>query len=263
MRFKKITGFNESSRFFEEDRKGRIWVGQYYKGLYLLSLTDSLREAVVTKVSDSYKLPIQQYIFLSRIDDELYISTAKGIFRLDQTTDNIVEDKAFSATVGKNWVHQLVQDKQKNVFVYSENLVGLFKQVSPGNYVYVPSSLFQLRQSFNNDLLSVSTNVRQGILFNANEGFIYYNSELEDRFLVTNQPLVSRVYSVAEDRILYSRIPFHGKPETIEPIRISEGTRVLQFAVESFKFKDVNNQQFRYQLSGFDAGFGAWTNVEF
>jgi len=105
--------------------------------------------------------------------------------------------------------------------------------------------------------------VRQGILFNANEGFIYYNPELEDRFLVTNQPLVSRVFSVAEDSILYARIPFHGKPETIEPIRITEGTRVLQFVVESFKFKDVNNQQFRYHLSGFDAGFGAWTNASF
>ncbi|MEM6699802.1 MAG: hypothetical protein AAF599_15475, partial [Bacteroidota bacterium] len=27
-----IRGFNESSRFFEEDNSGRIWVGQYYKG---------------------------------------------------------------------------------------------------------------------------------------------------------------------------------------------------------------------------------------
>ncbi|MDZ7645676.1 MAG: hypothetical protein U5K54_00050 [Cytophagales bacterium] len=108
-------------------------------------------------------LPIQQYIFLSRIDDELYISTPKGIFKLDQTTDIDKEDEIFSAVVGKNWVYQLVQDKQKNVYVYSENLVGMFKQVSPGNYVYVPSSLFQLRQSFNNDLLSVSYNVRNGI----------------------------------------------------------------------------------------------------
>jgi len=259
----KIGGFNESSRFFEEDRKGRIWVGQYYKGLYLLSLTDSLREAVVTKVSDASPLPIQQYIFLSRIDDELYISTAKGIYRLDQSTDKIEEDQAFSATVGKNWVYQLVQDKQKNVFVYSENMVGLFRHVSPGNYVYMPSSLFQLRQSFNNDLLNVSRNVRQGILFNANEGFIFYNPELEDRFSLMNEPLVSRVYSVAEDSILYSRSPFQSKPATLEPIQITEGTRVLQFVVESFKFKDVNNQQFRYHLSGFDEDFGLWSNASF
>jgi len=257
----KIKGFTESSRFFEEDRKGRIWVGQYYKGLYLLSLTDSLREAVVNKVSESHQLPIQQYIFLSRIDDELYISTSKGIFKLDQSTDTIEEEDVFSKVVGKNWVYQLVQDKQKNVYVYSENLVGLFNQVSPGNYVYVPSSLFQLRQSFNNDLLSVSRNVQNGILFNANEGFIHYNPELEDRVSISSEPLVSRVFSVADDSILYAHMPFHVRPAIIEPIRITEGTRVLQFVVESFKFKDVNNQQFRYHLLGFDEDFGKWTNT--
>lgn len=256
----KITGFNESSRFFEEDRKGRIWVGQYYKGLYLLTLSDSLNKAVVNKVSDSHALPIQQYIFLSRIDDQLYICTTKGVFKLDQTTDQIQEEQVFSKIIGKNWVYLLVQDKQKNVYVYSDNLVGLFKQVSQGNYVYVPSSLFQLRQSFNNDLLSVSRNIQKGVLLNANEGFIHYTPELEGAS-ISNEPLISRVYNVADDSTLYVRMPFQARPEKIEPIRITEGTRVLQFVIESFKFKDVNNQQFRYQLSGFDEGFGAWTTT--
>jgi ligand-binding sensor domain-containing protein/DNA-binding CsgD family transcriptional regulator len=255
----KINGFNESSRFFEEDGKGRIWVGQYYKGLYLLTLNDSLLEADTKKVSDAYNLPIQQYIFLSRIDDQLYISTAKGIFKLDQATDKIVEETVFTKVVGKNWVYQLVQDKQKNVFIYSENLVGLFKQISPGNYVYVPSSLFQLRQSFNNDLLNVSRNILNGVLFNANEGFIHYNPELEEETLITNEPLVSKVFSVAEDSVLYSRKPFEVRPEKVNPIRITEGTKVLQFVIESFKFKDVSNQQFRYFLTGFDTEYGAWT----
>lgn len=257
----KIEGFNESSRFFEEDRKGRIWVGQYYKGLYLLTLTDSLTKTVVKKVSDSYSLPIQQYIFLSRIDDQLYICTTKGVFKLDQTNDKIVEEQVFTKVIGKSWVYLMVQDKQKNVYVYSENLVGFFKQVSPGNYVYVPSSLFQLRQSFNNDLLSVSRNVQRGVLFNANEGFIHYTPELEEGVSISNEPLISRLYSVAEDSILYLRMPFQARQEKIEPIQISEGTRVLQFNVESFKFKDVINQQFRYRLSGFDEDFGEWTTA--
>lgn len=258
---RKIRGFNETSRFFEEDRKGRIWVGQYYKGLYQLTFADSMQEVVVNKVSESHPLPLQQYIFLSRIDDEIYISTAKGIFKLDQGTDAIVEERVFSAVVGKNWVYQLAQDKQKNVYIYSENRAGYFKQVSPGHYVYAPTSLFQLRQSFNNDLLNVSYHVRNGILFNANEGFIAYDPELESRVTPNNEPEVSRVFSVAEDSLLYSRLPFQGRPASIEPIQITENTRVLQFLVESFKFRDVNNQQFRYHLSGFDDGFGQWTSA--
>jgi hypothetical protein len=256
---KKIDGFNESSRFFEEDRKGRIWVGQYYKGLYLLTLDEALKHAAVTKVSDSYTLPIKKYIFLSRIDDQIFICSAKGIFKLDQATDKIIEDDVFTKVVGKSWVYQLVQDRQKNVYVYSENLVGFFKKVSPENYVYLPSSLFQLRHSFNNDLLNVSRNVREGILFNANEGFIQYTAGLEEGVSTNSVPLLSRVINVAEDSVLYSRMPFEVRPEKTKPTRITEGTRVLQFIVESFKFKDVSNQQFRYYLSGFDEDYGTWT----
>ncbi len=258
---RRIEGFSESSRFFEEDRKGRIWVGQYYKGLYMLTLTDSLTKAVVSKVSGSNSLPLQQYIFLSLIDDQLYICTTKGVFRLDQATDRIIEEEAFTKTLGKSWVYLLVQDKQQNVYVYSENHVGLFKQVSPGNYVYVPSSLFQLRQSFNNDLLSVSRHIQKGILFNANEGFIHYNPEREGGVSMTGAPLIGRVHSVAEDSLLYLRMPFSPRPEKIEPIRITENARVVQFIVESFKFKDVSNQQFRYHLRGFDEGYSAWTTA--
>ncbi len=257
----KIDGFNESSRFFEEDRKGRIWVGQYYKGLYLLTLDKSLTKAVASKVSESHKLPIQKYVFLTNIDEEIFVCSAKGIFKLDQSNDEIVEEEVFTKVVGRNWIYLLVQDRQKNVYVYSENLAGFFKKVSAENYVYLPSSLFQLRQSFNNDLLNVSRNVREGVLFNANEGFIQYSSELEEGVSTTSVPLLSRVVNVAEDSVLYSRMPFHVRPEKTEPIRITEGTRVLQFIVESFKFKDVSNQQFRYYLSGFDETYGEWTSA--
>ncbi|MFN5168493.1 MAG: hypothetical protein ACK5DD_02615 [Cyclobacteriaceae bacterium] len=255
----KISGFNESSRFFEEDKKGRIWVGQYYKGLYRLTLNDSLTRADVKKVSDEQQLPVQQYIVLSRVDDQLYVSTPNGIFRLDEDNDRIVREDVFTKVVGDSWVYQLVQDKQKNVYIYSENLVGLFRQISSGNYVYVPSSLFQLRQSFNNDLLHVSRNVRNGVFFNANEGFIHYDPTREEQMSVTKVPVISTVFSVAEDSALYNRMPFEARPAQIEPIRISEGTKVLQFVVESFKFKDVSHQQFRYFLQGFDEDYGEWS----
>ncbi len=110
-------------------------------------------------------------------------------------------------------------------------------------------------------MLNVSRNVREGVLFNANEGFIQYSSELEEGVSTASVPLLSRVVNVAEDSVLYSRMPFQVRPEKTEPIRITEGTRVLQFIVESFKFKDVSNQQFRYYLSGFDETYGEWTSA--
>jgi len=258
---KKIEGFNESSRFFEEDRQGRIWVSQYYKGLYQLKLDNSLLKAQIVKTPDSYDLDPGKHVLLNRIDDALYLGTDQGVFKIDQTSDRIVKDAVFSGEIGENWVYLLQQDNQKNVYVFTEDKVGLFKQVSPGNYVYIPSSLFQLRQSFNNDLLKISRNVRDGIFFNANKGFIHYNPELEERVMIVREPVVSKVYNLNEDSVLYYKKPFENRPNQVDPIRILQGTKVLQFFVESFKFKDVNNQQFRYHLKGFDDGYGDWTRT--
>jgi DNA-binding CsgD family transcriptional regulator len=73
--------------------------------------------------------------------------------------------------------------------------------------------------------------------------------------------LVSRVYSLAEDSLLYSRLPFQSRRDSVEPIRIVEGTKILKFVVESFKFKDVNIGRFRYFLKGLNDGYGDWTNT--
>ncbi|MEZ4883535.1 MAG: hypothetical protein R3E32_02270 [Chitinophagales bacterium] len=258
----KINGFNESSRFFEEDNQGRIWVGQFYKGLYQLQLTENLTEVSVKKISDDYDLPIDEQIILSRIDNEIYIATKAGLYKLDQKTDRIVDADLFSKYIGKKTVYLITQDLQKNIHLFAENLVGSFKQISSNNYSFVPSSLFQFRYSFNNDLLNISINVNSGIYYNANKGFIHYQPELENYPALKKPLVVGRVFSVAEDSILFVRRPFEVEPENKEKIiKVnSYQAKVLQFYIESFQF-NVNSQQFRYFLEGFDEKYGEWTTV--
>ena len=257
----KIDGFDESSRFFEEDRNGRVWVSQFYKGLFKLNLSEDLKEAEAIKITGSNEQAIDEQIVLSRIENELYLATMNGIYKIDQATDQILKAEIFSEAIGEQQVYLLAQDNQKNIYVFGEQVVGFFKQVSPNNYVFVPSSLSQLRYSLNNDLLNVSVNTDQGILFNANEGFIQYRPELENRVTVDNTVVVSKVFSVTQNKILYELKPFAGKPEKKEGLAISHGAKVLQFDIESFQFNKVNNQQYRYFLKGFDEGYGAWVNT--
>ena len=257
----KISGFEETSRFFEEDKKGRIWVGQFYKGLYQLTLTESLKAAKVKKVSENSNLPIKEQIILSRINNEIYLATDAGIYQLDQTTDRIVKADFFTEHVGEQPVYLLVQDHKKNIHVFGENLVGFYKQISSSNYAFVPSSLFQFHYSFNNDLLQVSVNTKNGILFNSNKGFINYKPELENRVGVEFPIIISKVYSVTEDSILYIKKPFEEKSKKNERLEVSYEAKHLQFEVESFHFNEMNKQQFRYLLKGFDDEYGEWTNM--
>ncbi len=257
----KITGFSESSRFFEEDQQGRIWVGQFYKGLYKLTLSDDLAQVEVQKVSDALDLPVRRHLILSRIDDEIYIGTEEGVYKLDQVSDEIVKSDAFSEAVGNEWVYYLAQDEQKNVHIYTENTVGFFRQMSRNNYVYVPSSLFLLRHSFNNDLLNVSTNITIGVFINANEGFIRYDPARENKIELDKKPRISHVILTDADSALFAHSPFDAYPENIDPIRLVEGAKILQIKVASFDFNNMNRNLFRFYLKGFDDEYGAWSSL--
>ncbi len=257
----KIEGFNESSRFFEEDNKGRIWVGQFYKGLYQLTLSQDLIRTSVTKTSTTDDRSIDDQVILSKLDNNIYFGTNTGLYLLDQTTDRIVPAENFSKDIGNEQVYLLVQDKEKNIHVFTESLVGFFKQISNHNYVFVPSSISQLRYSFNNDLLNIAVNIDKGVLFNANEGFIQYDADKENRIAVDQPPVISKVYSVTRDSILYARKPFEQRPEMYGRLAVNQKDKVIQFNVESFQFNGAGNQKFQYHLKGFDAGNGDWSHT--
>ncbi|MEM7106295.1 MAG: triple tyrosine motif-containing protein [Bacteroidota bacterium] len=257
----KIEDFNESSRFFEEDKSGRIWVGQFYKGLYELTLSESLKRFEVNKISPEQNALVSEQILLSKIDNELYFATQEGVYTLDQDTDQIILSDLFVNNIGEQPVYLLRQDNNNNIHVYAENIYGVYKQISPNNYAFTPSSLFQLRYSFNNDLLNASPNTSDGIMINANEGFIHYNPDKEDR-LSTNIPLVtSKVYSVVQDTVLFQRSIFGEASASSEPLVISYKERVLQFFIESFQLKDIENQTYQFFLEGFDENYGDWTSA--
>lgn len=255
----KIQGFDASSRFFEEDQKGRIWVSQYYKGLYQLSLSADMRKAVVKNVSEASDLPIQEQVILSQISDGLFLATPSGLFQLDPAKDTIRRADLFSDQVGTREVYLLAQDQGNNVHIITEEAVAFFQRISTGNYLFVPSSLYQLRYHLNNDLLNASVNTRQGIFFSANEGFIQYEPEKEIPLKVEKPLLVNRVFSVTENKTIYARRPFEDSPASIPPLHIKSAAKVLKIDVESFQFNDLDGQEFRYSLKGLDPEFGEWT----
>lgn len=256
----KISGFEESSRFFEEDKNGRIWVGQFYKGLYQLTLSDDLTAAMVNKITTDGELPIDEQIILSQIDNELYVGTRAGIYHINVDTGDI-EDAPLFTDIGKQAVYLLAQDNQKNIHIVAEEMVGFYKQISSNNYVFIPSSLAKQRYSFNNDLLQLSVNTIDGVLFNANKGFINYQPELENRVVADIPLIISKVYSLFEDSILYVHHSFTSRPEKIDQLQIAPESKVLQFEVQSFQFNERNEQQFRYYLKGFEDNYGIWTNT--
>jgi len=254
-----IEGFTASTRFFAEDEKGDIWASQYYQGLYRLTLSDDLTKVQVRDVSQAPDWPAKEQIILSRVDDALFVAAKSGLYRLDVQQNKLVEAGLFSEKVGRQPVYLFDRDEQNNIHVIAEHTVGFFKQISAGNYVFVPSSLYQLRYYLNNDLLHMSPHTDRGVLFSANQGFIHYDPTLEAPVKVPKPVVIKKVFSVTQGKYIYRRQPFSGRPEKLPDLHVDARARVLTFEVESFHFHNMNSQQFRYYLKGFDEEYSAWT----
>ncbi|MEQ8702920.1 MAG: triple tyrosine motif-containing protein [Phaeodactylibacter sp.] len=256
-----IEGFDLSSRFFEEDRQGRIWVSQYYKGLYRLSLSPDLQSVQSEPIAvDSLQLQNEQ-IVLARVEDQLYLATSIGLYRLDPETSTISNTRRFSEDIDQQPIYLIAQDQKNNVHLLYDNGVGFYDKVSQDNYQFQPSSLYQLRYHLNNDLLHASVHINQGILFSANEGFVHYTPEAEDRQRIQHPIITKQVYSVSRDQELRSISPFAPAPVASAEVGVDPGTKIIKFGIEAFQFSNLNDTKFRYILKGFDEHYSPWTNT--
>ena len=118
-----------------------------------------------------------------------------------------------------------------------------------------------LRYELNTDLLNASADISEGIMYSANHGFLHYIPELEDQIGIQRPLVVKRLRNVTQGTNLVTQLPFTERSTASRAIVVNQRAKVLQFDIESFQFRNKNNQQFRYLLKGFDDDFSNWTDI--
>ena len=252
-----LPGFSASSRFMEEDQQGNLWVGQYYLGLYRLSFSSDFSEVSIQNISEQTDLPIKEQIILTRINDRLYLATKEGVYKIDP--DRITLERASEfAEVGQQPVYLLSQDEKNRIHIITENFIAYYDPISEDNYAFVRSSLYQLRYRLNNDLLHLSTQTSNGVLFSANDGFIYYNPD-DEKSNQVDPLLIRQISDVSKDQLLYQQLPFAPADTTFADLSIPAWSRSLKMEVDFFQFSGLENQEYRFRLDGLNEDFGEWT----
>ncbi|HOK36070.1 MAG TPA: transcriptional regulator [Paludibacteraceae bacterium] len=90
---RKIEGFFDSCRFFEEETSNILWIFNTEKPIKI-TLDSSLTQVVNIKKYDTQNgLPCNRNIYISKIKGEIYFATPKGIYQYDQKIDSIYPAK--------------------------------------------------------------------------------------------------------------------------------------------------------------------------
>jgi len=97
----RIEGFNESSRFLQEEKSGIWWISHPYKGAFRLNLNEQKRTITNAAVyADSSGFPTPLQINMCELDKRMIFATSRGFYRWNRETDRMIPDSSALS----NWI---------------------------------------------------------------------------------------------------------------------------------------------------------------
>ncbi|MGE0089525.1 MAG: triple tyrosine motif-containing protein [Bacteroidales bacterium] len=266
--FKKIEGFEESSRFIESDNNGSIWISHGYKGLFKLNLSPALDSVTNLQYYNSRNgLPSDQNNIIAKINNEIVVATINGIYKYNSLYNTFEPDNILNRIYSeKGKIEMIDQDKDLNIYFIREHKIGIAWYQKDGSYKYDETSMSKLKSSLVGGFENLSFLKSDQIIINTEEGFSVYNknnkpNELNQPFVLLKEIYMSKdkdslIYggSILNNEITTSTIPVRYK------ITIPYKYNSLKFVYSALNIEQNQNIEYSYKLENFSENWSEWNN---
>lgn len=256
----KLDGFDESSRIFEEDADGYLWVSHAYRGLFRLKPDyENLRFEEARQFGTEEGLPENLYITVSKIRNEMVFATMKGIYRYNELDDKFEVHDELTALLGEERsVQRLVEDKLGNIWFSNANEFGLVEILKTGLYNDVEVLYFnEIQDELVDGFEDVFTLTEEAAFIPVESGFYKYNLERSTRPPEFEYPLrITEIYSTsAADSLIYG---FYSS-DTLSETKLPPQDGDIRFHFNLPAFGKLNQVEYQYILAGEDEDWSNWS----
>lgn len=263
-----LSGFEESSRIFEEDTGGNIWMTHGYKGVYKIRLNktlDSLETVRFYGREDG--LPSNMLNNVSKINNQLIFTAETGAYRYQKATDRFQLDTALTAVLGAGErIHKLRQDANGRIYFVGQHKLGSVAQDPFGRWEADTSRFHKVLGLLNDDLDYLTILDNQNVLFGAKEGFIHFDPSQPPVRPVPVSVHIRKVESssLQQDSLLFGgNFPLEsqagGEPASGTELRLPYARNSLRFRFAAPFFDGTEHLSYQYFLEGFDKGWSNWS----
>lgn len=257
----KMEGFDESTRIFEFDSDGYVWVSHAYRGLFRLKPDyNNLGYSEIKRFGKSEGLPDDFYITVSKIRGELVFATEEGVFRFNKLEQRFAVHDEITQLLGPNKnVQRLIEDNLGNIWFSTANEFGLVHIRETGVYNNVEVIYFNQIQG---DLVDGFENIfstDDNIAYIPIEGGFYkYDLSLTERSPEFEYSLrIDEVYTTnGKDSVIFSFGSFDISKEYEHLNEESD----LRFHFNLPTFGKLNEVAYSYKLENEDQYWSEWTN---
>jgi ligand-binding sensor domain-containing protein/DNA-binding CsgD family transcriptional regulator len=253
----KIEGFNEPSRYVEEDPKGQIWVGHAYKGIYKIKLSSDLKKVTTKEYYDKGSgLPGSYNVNVFNLDNRIVFSSDSGFCVYDDISNKFYKYQQLNKLLGSfASSNKIIAAIGKKYWFINHGRVALADLSIPGK-ITIDSNRFsimngQMVQNYENiNLINNST-----YLISVDDGFVILNENdtlLPDKIQLPDV-LIRKVENIT-DKI--SVISENSNNASDIEIPFSKNNLRITYSLPYYRQAKI---KYQYYLDGYSRQWSDWT----
>lgn len=254
-----VKGFEESTRFFQQDGNGYIWVTNDSKGVYRMKLNNELDSiAEIQFYDDNNGLPAKHnnFVFKIKTPDQkkrIIFATENGIYNYSTQTDSFYPDTLFRKLLGDKSIDIFVSDDSGNIW-YQE---GGEKNSEKGVICFTKDSVYLLTRPFRKIFRIYAENInpinRNSIFFNLGDVVVHFNKQKVIDYFMPYKTLIRTVYS--NDSLLIANKQFADNAILELPYEYN----TVFFRYSAAFYENMESILYSYKLEGFEDNWSEWS----
>lgn len=266
----KISGFNESSRVFEEDENGDVWMSHGYKGIFRVKFESNFRSiSNVRHYTVADGLPSNYYLNLYKIKGKNIVTSRTGIYEYNSTSDKFENSSFFDQILypTKNFSY-LNEDSTGNIWYNAEengkNFAGVYQLLNDQTYKNIVAPFALLTNKFINGFESVIPLYDNNVLFCTQDGFAFYSSSKKYNVSTELSAYINRASALYLDStFFFGNFKNNNLEEEIQKYRFPYKNNSFKFSFTSPQYENQINIEYCYKLSSYNEKWSDWSNTPF
>ncbi len=254
--YKNVKGFNESSRFLQQDKNGIIWVSHGGKGVFRVQLNEAMDEVINSRLyTSSDGLPADEMNILFTFGGNEYISTIDGIFEYQDSTDSFVFINELNEKFNFNSrLKTLETDDSGNVWFIAQDESGVLRQNEDLTYTKITAPFKPLNGKFVNEFEFIYPLSNDHVFIGIDDGFVHYSSKIPKSYSMEFQAFITKIEAPYLDSTLHL-FPVQDEIEWEVPFR----KNAFRFHYTAPYFENLEQLQFSFFLENYSEEWSEWT----